>query len=156
MQCEIGVKISYSKAFRIKECTNKINNGTHESAYLALLKYYQDLEFNNPNSSAIPKKIPKNKFQWFHKLEKKFKHYCILNAWDIIVVKFLIEIIHSTKSKAKRLYMNTLSTWQMKLAVVMSGSSWYLYLSFCTNWRDINVVILLLWWWVKMKTLQAM
>ena len=69
MQCEIGVKISYSKAFRIKEHTNEINNGTHENAYPVLPKYCQDLEFNNPNSSAILKKTPENKFQLFHELE---------------------------------------------------------------------------------------
>src|SRR5947199_5752859 len=40
---EIGVKISYSKAFRIKEPANEINNGSHESAYFAFPKYCQDL-----------------------------------------------------------------------------------------------------------------
>ena len=53
------------KAFKVKECTNEINNGTHKSTYLALPKYCQDLEFNNPNSSAILRRHKKTNFFMF-------------------------------------------------------------------------------------------
>ena len=87
--------------------------------------------------------------QLFHELWKKFK-CCIWNRWDIIIVKFLKEITHSTKLKVNRFCPNTISTW-LKFAVVVSGSSMYLYLICFTNSRDIHVAILLLWSCLKMK-----
>jgi hypothetical protein len=62
IQRDIGVKISYSTAFRVKQLANEINNGTHEAAYLALPQYCHDLELNNPNSSTILEKTSENKF----------------------------------------------------------------------------------------------
>jgi hypothetical protein len=36
IQREMGVKISYSTAYRVKEHANELNNGTHDAAYQAL------------------------------------------------------------------------------------------------------------------------
>ena len=62
VQREIGVKISYSKAFRIKERANEINNGTHESAYLALPKYCQDIEITIPTALQSLRRHKKTNF----------------------------------------------------------------------------------------------
>ena len=80
--------------------------------------------------------------QLFRELQKKFK-YCILNTRDVIVVKFLTDnTLYEVKSK------QTLCEYIVNLAgetsVVASGSSTYLYLSCCTNSRDIHVATLLL------------
>src|SRR5579859_481313 len=62
VQLDLGVKISYSKAFRAKEHANEMNNGTHDSAYQALPKYCQDILASNPNSIAILEKTDEDKF----------------------------------------------------------------------------------------------
>ena len=58
----MGVKITYSTAYRAKERANEINNGTHDAAYQALPKYCQDIINSNPNSIAILEKTLDNKF----------------------------------------------------------------------------------------------
>jgi len=65
VQRELGVKITYSKAFSAKEHTKELNNGTHDAAYQALPKYCQDIVTSNPNSIAILEKTPENKFRRF-------------------------------------------------------------------------------------------
>src|SRR5579859_5825006 len=62
VQRQLGVKITYSKAFTAKEHANEMNNGTHDTAYQALPKYCQDIIASNPNSVAILEKTPENKF----------------------------------------------------------------------------------------------
>ena len=63
VQRELGVKITYSKAFNVKERANEMNNGTHDAAYQALPKYCQDIVASNSNSVAILEKTPENKFR---------------------------------------------------------------------------------------------
>jgi len=58
----MGVKISYSTAYRAKEHANELNNGTHVAAYQALPKYCEDVLSSNPNSVAILEKTPDDKF----------------------------------------------------------------------------------------------
>jgi zinc finger SWIM domain-containing protein 3 len=62
IQREMGVKISYSTAYRAKEHANEINNGTHDAAYQSLPKYCEDILSSNPNSVAILEKTPDDKF----------------------------------------------------------------------------------------------
>ena len=62
MQRDLGVEISYTKAFRAKARANELNNGTHDAAYQALLKYCQDIITSNPGSVATLEKTPENKF----------------------------------------------------------------------------------------------
>ena len=62
VQRQLGVKITYSKAFNAKELANEMNNGTHDVAYQALPKYCQDIVASNPNSIAILEKTPEDKF----------------------------------------------------------------------------------------------
>jgi hypothetical protein len=62
VQRQLGVKITYTKAFNAKERANEMNNGTHNAAYQALPQYCQDIIASNPNSVAILEKTPENKF----------------------------------------------------------------------------------------------
>ena len=62
MQREIGVKITYSKAFRAKEQGMELVNGKHEDSYKALPQYCQDIERTNPNSKAVIETTSENKF----------------------------------------------------------------------------------------------
>lgn len=63
VQRDMGVKITYSTAYRAKEQANEINNGTHDAAYQALPKYCEDIVNSKPNSVAILEKTPDNKFR---------------------------------------------------------------------------------------------
>jgi zinc finger SWIM domain-containing protein 3 len=63
VQRDLGVKITYSTAFKAKERANELNNGTHDAAYQALPKYCQDIIASNPNSVAILEKSAENKFK---------------------------------------------------------------------------------------------
>lgn len=49
---DLGVKITYSKAYRAKEEASAKINGTHESSYSLLPKYCKGIEDNNPGSLA--------------------------------------------------------------------------------------------------------
>jgi len=62
VQRDLGVKISYTKAFRAKARASELNNGTHDAAYQTLPKYCQDIITSNPGSIAILEKTPENKF----------------------------------------------------------------------------------------------
>ena len=50
VQRELGVEITYSKAFRAKEFALEAIYGTHEEVYKAMPKYTVSLEETNPNS----------------------------------------------------------------------------------------------------------
>lgn len=50
---ELGVEISYSKAYRAKERVLENIHGTHHDAYARLLQYYEDIQRTNPGSTAI-------------------------------------------------------------------------------------------------------
>ena len=63
VQREMGVKITYSTAFRAKDLANDMNHGTHDAAYQALPQYCQDLMNSNVDSTAILEKTPEGKFQ---------------------------------------------------------------------------------------------
>ena len=86
VQREMGIKVSYSTAYRTKERANEINNGTHDAAYRSLPKYCQDLVNSNVNSTAILEKTPEDKF---HRLfisygaaATGFKYCCPLLGLD--------------------------------------------------------------------------
>ena len=53
IQRDLGVKISYSKAYRVKERSQEIVNGKHEESFKALPQYCQDIERTNPGSRAV-------------------------------------------------------------------------------------------------------
>jgi zinc finger SWIM domain-containing protein 3 len=55
---ELGVKISYSKAYRAKERALENNHGSHHDAYARLPQYCDDILKTNPNSTAIYEKDP--------------------------------------------------------------------------------------------------
>ena len=76
IQCDISDKILYATTFRVKQYANEGDNGTHKSAYLALLKYCQDIELNNPNKVAILEKTSENKF------------YCIFIYYSASAISF--------------------------------------------------------------------
>src|SRR5438477_9369474 len=66
MKCELGIEISYSKAFRARDAALVLNNGTHEDAYKNLPRYCQDLEAAeaaDPKTKALIERIAENKFQ---------------------------------------------------------------------------------------------
>jgi MULE transposase domain/SWIM zinc finger/MuDR family transposase len=50
---ELGVVISYSKAYRAKEAALQNINGTHQDAYARLPQYCEDILKTNPGSTAI-------------------------------------------------------------------------------------------------------
>jgi MuDR family transposase len=60
---DLGVKISYSKAWSAKERANELNNGTHDKVYQALPKYCADIVASNRNSYAILEKTPNDQFK---------------------------------------------------------------------------------------------
>lgn len=62
IQCELGIKITYSKAHRAKERAIAEINGTHEEACKALPQYCKDIMDTNPNSTAILECTSGNKF----------------------------------------------------------------------------------------------
>src|SRR5437667_10087186 len=49
---QYGVTISYHKAYRAKERTLKVINGSHEEAYNSLPKYCQEIQCSNPGSTV--------------------------------------------------------------------------------------------------------
>ena len=62
MHHEIGIKISYSKAYHIKEASHKIVNRTHEDSFKVLPQYCLDIERTNSGSKAILETTLENKF----------------------------------------------------------------------------------------------
>ena len=50
IKLELGVDVSYDKAFRAKQLALEVTHGTHEDAYKAMPKYCIDVEQSNPNS----------------------------------------------------------------------------------------------------------
>src|SRR5216110_2294449 len=50
IKLELGVDISYPKAFRAKQLALEVIHGTHEDVYKAMSKYCTDVEQTNPNS----------------------------------------------------------------------------------------------------------
>ena len=63
VQRELGVKITYSTAFRAKEFALEAIDGTHEEAYKAMPKYTASLEETNPNSIVRLDVTAENQFQ---------------------------------------------------------------------------------------------
>ena len=63
VQRELGVEITYSKAFRAKEFALEAIYGTHEEAYKAMPKYTASLEETNPNSIVRLDVTAENQFQ---------------------------------------------------------------------------------------------
>jgi len=62
IQSDLGVKISYSKAYRVKERGQELVNGKHEESFKALRQYCLDIERTNPGSKATLETTPDNKF----------------------------------------------------------------------------------------------
>ena len=63
MQRELGVQITYSKAYRAKEVTMKQINGSHEESYAKLRQYCEDIVNTNPASTAFIEAIDDGKFK---------------------------------------------------------------------------------------------
>lgn len=86
MQHEMGVKISYSTAYRAKDHTNDMNNGTLVAAYQSLPQYCQDLMNSNANSTAILEKTPEDRFQrlfiYYGASATGYSHCCPLLGLD--------------------------------------------------------------------------
>src|SRR5579859_7065408 len=81
MQRELGVKITYSKAWRSKELTVKQINGSYEESYAKLGQYCEDIVNTNPGSTAFVDVTEENKFKRmfisFGAAAKGFAH-CVL------------------------------------------------------------------------------
>ena len=60
---ELGVRVTYSKAYRAKEDALAQINETHEDAYKQLPDYCQNIIHTNPNSVAILETTADNKFK---------------------------------------------------------------------------------------------
>jgi hypothetical protein len=63
VQRELGIEITYSKAFRAKEFALEEIYGTHEDAYKAMPKYSASIEETNPNSIIRLDVTAENRFQ---------------------------------------------------------------------------------------------
>jgi hypothetical protein len=63
VQTELGVSVTYQKAFRAKMQAFVDINGTHEDAYKHLPQYCKDLENANPNSVIVLENTDENKFK---------------------------------------------------------------------------------------------
>src|SRR5579859_3460838 len=60
---QLGIKVSYIKAFRAKDRALEAHNGTHEDTYAKLPKYCADVEKTNLNSKAFVERNDNNKFR---------------------------------------------------------------------------------------------
>ncbi len=63
IKLELGVDISYDKAFRAKQLALEVIHGTHEDAYKAIPKYCTDVEQTNPNSVVHLDITSENRFR---------------------------------------------------------------------------------------------
>jgi hypothetical protein len=60
---ELGIQITYSKAYRAKERALKQINGSYEDSYTKLRKYCEDIKNTNPGSVATLEVTPENRFR---------------------------------------------------------------------------------------------
>ena len=63
LQRELGVKVTYSKAFRARETALALVDGNHEDAYKSLPEYCQNIMKTNPHSVVHLESTPENKFR---------------------------------------------------------------------------------------------
>jgi MULE transposase domain/MuDR family transposase/SWIM zinc finger len=63
IKTELGVDITYDKAWAAKELATKNINGTYEESYAKLPKYCEDLVNSNPGTTAFIESIGENKFR---------------------------------------------------------------------------------------------
>ena len=63
VKVQLGITITWSKAFRGKEHALEIMYGTHLDAYKAIPQYIADIEQTNPNSLATIESTTENRFK---------------------------------------------------------------------------------------------